>query len=138
MKNKIIQYLKNELEKMDFAEFLTNLFLMLVAIEASASLLIAIFDNRSRSFFILLVVMALGAIGTLWFNLKRKKFIRVAVVFMFVLYFFAISPKVDAILGKGSKEQFDFGTWTKDLGKKIWGMPQQIFDAVSKAAGKKD
>ena len=58
--------------------------------------------------------------------------------FMFVLYFFAISPKVDAILGKGSKEQFDFGTWTKDLGKKIWGMPQQIFDAVSKAAGKKD
>ncbi len=58
--------------------------------------------------------------------------------FMFVLYFFAISPKVDAILGKDSKEQFDFGTWTKDLGKKIWGMPQQIFDAVSKAAGKKD
>ena len=90
MKNKIIQYLKNELEKMDFAEFLTNLFLMLVAIEASASLLIAIFDNRSRSFFILLVVMALGAIGTLWFNLKRKKFIRVAVVFMFVLYLFVL------------------------------------------------
>lgn len=58
--------------------------------------------------------------------------------FMFVLYFFAISPKVDAILGKDSKEQFDFGTWTKDLGKKIWGMPQQIFDAISKAAGKKD
>ena len=58
--------------------------------------------------------------------------------FMFVLYFFAISPKVDAILGKGSKEQFDFGTWTKDLGKKIWGVPQQVFDAVSKAAGKKD
>lgn len=58
--------------------------------------------------------------------------------FMFVLYFFAISPKVDTILGKDSKEQFDFGTWTKDLGKKIWGMPQQIFDAVSKAAGKKD
>ena len=42
------------------------------------------------------------------------------------------------VVGKGSKEQFDFGTWTKDLGKKIWGMPQQIFDAVSKAAGKKD
>lgn len=58
--------------------------------------------------------------------------------FMFVLYFFAISPKVDTILGKDSKEQFDFGTWTKDLGKKIWGMPQQIFDAVSKAAGNKD
>lgn len=88
MKNKIMQYLKNELEQMGFAEFLTNLFLMLVAIEASASLLIAIFDNRSRSFFILLVVMALGAIGTLWFNLKRKKFIRVAVVFMFALYLF--------------------------------------------------
>lgn len=88
MKNKIMQYLKNEIEKMDFAEFLTNLFLLLVAVESAASLLIAVFDNRSRSFFLLLVVMALGAIGTLWFNLKRKKFIRVAVVFMFALYLF--------------------------------------------------
>lgn len=58
--------------------------------------------------------------------------------FMFLLYFYAVSPKVDAILGKGSKEQFDFGGWAKDLGKKIWDAPQQIFGAISKAVGKKD
>ncbi len=56
--------------------------------------------------------------------------------FLFLLYFYAVSPKVDAILGKGSKEQFDFGAWTKDLGKKIWDAPQQIFGAMSKAFGK--
>ncbi len=58
--------------------------------------------------------------------------------FMFLLYFYAVSPKVDAILGKDSKEQFDFGGWAKDLGKKIWNAPQQIFGAISKAVGKKD
>jgi len=58
--------------------------------------------------------------------------------FMFLLYFYAVSPKVDAILGKASKEQFDFGGWAKDLGKKIWDAPQQIFGAISKAVGKKD
>lgn len=57
-------------------------------------------------------------------------------LFMFVLYFFAISPKVDAMLGKGSKEQFDFGAWSRDLGKKIWGAPQQIFDKIASAMSK--
>lgn len=58
--------------------------------------------------------------------------------FMFLLYFYAVSPRIDAMLGKDGRELFDFGTWTKDLGKKIWSAPQQIFDAVSKAMAKKD
>ena len=56
---------------------------------------------------------------------------------VFLLYFYAIKPKVDGILTGGGKEQFDFGTWAKDLGKKIWNAPQQIFGAISKAVGKK-
>lgn len=55
---------------------------------------------------------------------------------LFLLYFYVVQPKIDGILGKNSKEQFDFGTWTKDLGKKIWNAPQQIFGAISKAFGK--
>lgn len=58
--------------------------------------------------------------------------------FMFLLYFYVVSPRIDAMLGKDGRELFDFGTWTKDLGKKIWSAPQQIFDAISKAMAKKD
>lgn len=58
--------------------------------------------------------------------------------FMFLLYFYVVSPRVDAMLGKDGSELFDFGTWTKNLGQKIWSAPQQIFDAVSKAMAKKD
>lgn len=55
---------------------------------------------------------------------------------MFLLYFYVIKPKVDGILNIGGKESFDFGTWAKDLGKKIWHAPAQIFESVSKAIGK--
>lgn len=55
---------------------------------------------------------------------------------LFFLYFYAIKPKVDAILTVDTKEQFDFGTWAKDLGKKIWDSPRQIFESISKATGK--
>ncbi len=58
--------------------------------------------------------------------------------FMFLLYFYVVSPRIDAMLGKDGRELFDFGTWTKELGKKIWSAPQQIFDAISKAMAKKD
>ena len=57
---------------------------------------------------------------------------------LFLLYFYGIKPKVDAIITGGGKEEFDFGNWAKGLGKKIWSAPQQIFDAVAKATGKKD
>lgn len=62
------------------------------------------------------------------------------IIFMigiFALYFYVIKPKVDGLLAAEGKEQFDFGKWTKDLGKKLWSMPQQIFTTVSKALGKK-
>lgn len=55
---------------------------------------------------------------------------------LFLLYFYAIKPKVDGILTAEGKEQFDFGNWAKDLGKKIWDSPRQIFESVSKAMGK--
>lgn len=59
---------------------------------------------------------------------------------LFALYYFALSPKIDALLPAGtiklpipgenanlnSKEEFDFGAWTYDLGKKIWDLPRQI------------
>lgn len=57
-------------------------------------------------------------------------------LFIFFLYFYAIKPKVDAIIVGSSKEQFDFGTWAKELGKKIWYSPRQIFENISKAMDK--
>lgn len=56
---------------------------------------------------------------------------------LFLLYYYAIAPRIDKILAVSGKEQFDFGTWVKDLGKKIWSAPTQIFSAISKAYGKK-
>lgn len=61
-------------------------------------------------------------------------------ILLFALYFWAIKPKVSAIFGldkAGKDEQFDFGTWAKDLGKKIWNTPKQIFGIISNAVGKK-
>lgn len=61
-------------------------------------------------------------------------------ILLFALYFWAIKPKVSAIFGldkAGKGEQFDFGTWAKDLGKKIWNIPKQIFGIISNAVGKK-
>ncbi len=58
-------------------------------------------------------------------------------ILLFALYFYAIKPKVDSIITAGGKEKFDFGTWTKNLGKKIWNSPKQIFELISSAMGKK-
>jgi len=57
---------------------------------------------------------------------------------LFLLYFFAVEPKIDELLGKNSKSDFDFGGNILALGKKIWSAPTQIFEAISKAVGKKD
>lgn len=57
-----------------------------------------------------------------------------------LLYFYIVKPKINNILGLdkiGKDEQFDFGNWAKDLGKKIWHAPVQIFETISKAVGKK-
>lgn len=72
-------------------------------------------------------------------------------VFLFFLYYYAISPKIDALLPKGSvkipipgeqadvstDEKFDYGAWVHDLGQKIWQLPVQITEKVTKAMGKK-
>ena len=56
---------------------------------------------------------------------------------LFLLYYYVVAPRVDKILAAPGKEEFDFGTWTKDLGKKIWSAPTQIASAISKSYGKK-
>ncbi len=56
---------------------------------------------------------------------------------LFLLYYYVVAPRVNKILAAPSKEEFDFGAWTKDLGKKIWSAPTQIFGALSKSFGKK-
>lgn len=55
---------------------------------------------------------------------------------LFFLYFYVIEPKIKGIIVGAGKEQFDFGNWMKDLGKKIWNSPVQIFEKISKAMGK--
>ena len=48
------------------------------------------------------------------------------------LYFWVVSPKVDALLNvnKESKEKFDYGQWVKDFGTTMYGAPGKIFNAV--------
>jgi hypothetical protein len=48
-----------------------------------------------------------------------------------------MSPKIDTLLCKDSKEEFDYGNWVKDLGKRIWGAPAQITEQITKATEKK-
>ncbi len=51
---------------------------------------------------------------------------------MFVLYFYVISPKIDGLIGKDGKEDFDYGGWVRDLGKTMWGAPVKITEEVTK------
>jgi len=57
---------------------------------------------------------------------------------IFLLYFFAIAPTIDKMLGKNGKSDFDFGGNILTLGKKMWAAPKQIFETISKTVGKKD
>lgn len=57
---------------------------------------------------------------------------------LFLLYYYAVAPKIDELLGGKSTSDFDFGGNILTLGKKIWSVPTQIAEAISKAAGKKD
>lgn len=66
---------------------------------------------------------------------------------LFALYYFVLSPKIDALLPSGtiklpipgddakleSKEEFDFGAWTYNLGKKVWNLPKQIAERATKS-----
>ena len=72
-------------------------------------------------------------------------------VFLFFLYYYAVSPKIDSLLPNGSvklpvpgedadvstNEKFDYGAWVHDLGQKIWAVPVQITEKITKAMDKK-
>jgi hypothetical protein len=72
-------------------------------------------------------------------------------VFLFFLYYYAVSPKIDALLPNGSfkapipgenanvstGESFDYGAWVHDLGQKLWAVPVQITEKITKAMDKK-
>ncbi|MDR0741164.1 MAG: hypothetical protein LBF28_00110 [Rickettsiales bacterium] len=57
---------------------------------------------------------------------------------LFLLYHYAVSPKIDKLLSSADgKEDFDYGGWIKDLGKRIWNIPTKIAENVTKGMGKK-
>ena len=65
---------------------------------------------------------------------------------LFLLYYYVLSPKIDALLpaGKvklpipgddsdvGTGTEFDIGKWTHDLGQKAWHAPRKWFDVAVK------
>ncbi|MFQ6730145.1 MAG: hypothetical protein ACLRFK_03815 [Alphaproteobacteria bacterium] len=55
---------------------------------------------------------------------------------IFFLYYYAISPKIDKMLGKDGDEIFDYGTWIKDLGKQAWKLPVTITEKITSKIGK--
>ena len=52
------------------------------------------------------------------------------------LYFWIVSPKIDAKIGGGGKETFDFGTWVKSFGKAVYEAPEKIYNAYKSVKGK--
>ena len=58
-------------------------------------------------------------------------------VCLFFLYYYAISPKIDKLLGKEGSEMFDYGTWVKDIGKQMWKFPISMTEKITEKLGKK-
>lgn len=58
------------------------------------------------------------------------------VIGIFFLYFYIVSPKIDKVLGGGGSEEFDYGNWVKNLGKKAWQAPQEWISGVAQKLGK--
>ncbi len=58
------------------------------------------------------------------------------VIGIFLLYYYVVNPKIDKLLGGSGAEEFDFGTWVKDLGKKVWSAPQNWISGALKKLGK--
>jgi len=52
------------------------------------------------------------------------------------LYFWVVSPKVDALLAKDGKETFDYGQWLKDFGKASYNAPGKIYTKVKEIIDK--
>lgn len=51
---------------------------------------------------------------------------------IFFLYFWVVSPKIDILLNakKDPKEEFDYGQWLKDFGKRTYEAPGKAFNAI--------
>ena len=60
------------------------------------------------------------------------------IIGLFLLYYYAVAPRVEKIIAAPdpNKDEFNFGAWTKDLGKKIWSAPSQIYSSVLKVIQK--
>ena len=56
---------------------------------------------------------------------------------LFLIYYYAVSPRVDKILGGDARSDFDIGGQIKTLGKNIWNLPVQATQKITKALGKK-
>ena len=56
---------------------------------------------------------------------------------LFILYYYAISPKIDNLLGKDGTELFDFGGMLKSFGKTAYKLPEKLTGFGLKAFGKK-
>lgn len=51
---------------------------------------------------------------------------------LFILYFYAVKPKIDKLLGGDAKSTFDFGGWIKDMGTAVWNIPAKITEQLTK------
>lgn len=51
---------------------------------------------------------------------------------VFFLYFWVVSPKIDALLNadKEPKEQFDYGKWLKEFGTTVYNAPGKTINAI--------
>lgn len=58
------------------------------------------------------------------------------IIGIFFLYFYIVSPKIDKLLGGNGGEEFDYGKWVKDLGKRAWRAPQDWVSGIAKKLGK--
>lgn len=70
----------------------------------------------------------------------------ITMVGLFLMYYYVLSPRIDALIpaGKiklpvpgddadvGTSEKFDIGKWTHDLGQKAWHAPRKWFDGSVK------
>ena len=48
------------------------------------------------------------------------------------LYFWIVSPKIDALLSAKDGKEFDYGQWVKDAGKAAYNAPEKIYYGVKK------
>ncbi len=55
---------------------------------------------------------------------------------LFFLYYYAVSPKIDKLLGKDDKEMFDYGQWVKDIGTQTWKFSTSMVEKITDKIGK--